>query len=324
MRPVIPTGYCKSTQSAPERERSDYWRDLICDEFVKLECDVTRQGPFQGELRGGVGIANLRFSEVISDPQLVRRSKRHINSASEEEFLISFQLEQQGCVRQDGREAILQPGSFALYDSTRPYTLSFNEPFHQFIVQMPKEVLSRHLIAPEQYTAIPISGTTGLGAILCNFVFSLAREMHHLEQPPEELSDNLVNMIAMAFSSSLMLKQSAYPPNAAGDTLRHRVRQYIEANLFDPRLSNNEIAAAQGISPRYLHKLFAEEEVSLHALILDKRLQKAYQLLTDPAYQGHSIERIAYGLGFSSPAHFSRIFKKHFDLSPSEVKRAEE
>ncbi len=320
MLPLIPEGYKKSTSNILEKERFDYWRDLICDEFVKLDCEEIKRGSFHGEIRGGVGVSSLRFSEVISDPQIVHRSKRQISKSTEEEFLISFQLAQQGLVRQDGREAILRPGYFALYDSTRPYTLEFNDHFHQFIVQMPKEVLSRHLMAPEQYTAIPISGNQGLGAILSNFIFSLAKELHHVQQAPEELSENLVNMIAMAFSSSLMLKEAGNQ-SVARETVKFRVRQYIDNNLFNPELSNNHIATAQGISTRYLNKLFENEKQSIHSMILDKRMRRAYELLSNPAYCGHSIEKISYTLGFSAPAHFSRAFKKHFGKNPSDVRK---
>lgn len=319
---LIPEGYHKTTAEKPARERFDYWRDLICDEFVKLDCeDVAQQKNFVGEIRGGVGVADLRFSEVISDPQLVRRSKRQIARSTEEEFLISFQLEQQGVVRQDGREALLNPGYFALYDSTRPYTLSFNKPFHQFIVQIPRQVLAQHLMDPESYTAIPVCGTSGLGAILSNFIFSLAQELKHVQPVCDELSENLVNMIAMAFTSTLMLEQVG-SQSIVRATVKKRVRQYIDNNLCNPELSNAEIANAQGISTRYLHKLFEEEEQSIHRLILEKRMHKARDLLCDAAYSGYSIEKIAYSLGFSSPAHFSRIFKKQFGVSPSDMKSA--
>jgi len=249
----------------------------------------------------------------------VQRTKRRIANSTEADFLISFQLSKQGLVKQGGREALLTPGSFALYDSTQPYSLTFTERFHQFVVQMPKEVLSRHLINPEQYTAIAISGRSGLGAVLTNFIFSLAQELNNVEQAPGELAENLVNMIAMAFSSSVMLEQ-VRDQSIVQASLKRRIRQYIDNNLCDPDLSNHHIAEALGISVRYLHKLFQEEAETIHSLILDKRLAKGRQLLADPAYSGHSIERIAYSVGFSSPAHFSRSFKKHFGHNPSSIR----
>ncbi|MFT6288902.1 MAG: AraC-like DNA-binding protein [Alcanivorax sp.] len=316
---LISDGYKKNTTDLKVDERFDYWREIICDEFVKLDCENVAGGDFFGELRGGVAVGNLQFSEVMSNPQLVERSKSQISKSTESDFLISFQIEKRGLVSQNGRQALLTPGSFALYDSTQPYTLTFNERFHQLIVQMPKEILSRHLMNPEQYTAIPISGQTGLGAVLRNFIFSLAKELRNVQQAPVELSENLVNMIAMAFSSSVMLDQIG-DNSIVRESLKRRILQYIENNLCNSELSNQQVAEAQNISTRYLHKLFQGETETIHSLILNKRLEKSAMLLKDPAYAGHSIERVAYSVGFSSPAHFSRAFKKRFGQSPRECR----
>jgi len=316
---LISDGYSKRTSECSERERFDYWRDAVCDEFVRLDCEKVESGRFTGELRGGVGVSSLRFSEVIADPQFVQRSKKQIANSTEEDFLISFQLASQGIIRQNGREALLTPGSFALYDTTQPYSLTFNERFHQLVVQMPKQVLSNHLMNPERYTAVPISSTAGLGRVLSNFIFSLIQEMHEIHRAPGELSENLVNMMAMAFSSSVMLKQVG-SHTTLRDSLKRRIRQYIDANLSNPELSNQCIAESLGISVRYLHKLFQDEVETIHALIVHKRLERGYRLLSDPSYAGHSVESVAYSVGFSSPAHFSRSFKKKYSVSPSDIR----
>ena len=257
---------------------------------------------------------------MLADSQFVERSRRQIAKYAEADFLISFQLEQCGLVRQNGREAILKPGTFALYDSTQPYSLTFEGRFHQLVVQMPKDVLTRHLINPEQYTAIPISGHSGLGAILKDFIFSLAREMHRVDTTPDQLSENLVNLMAIAFSSSVLLSQVGNH-SIVRESLKRRIRQYIDNNLCNPELSNQRIADAQHISVRYLHKLFDEDDETVHALILSKRLERAYGLLTDPAYVGHSIETVAYSIGFTNAAHFSQAFKKRYGVNPSDVRK---
>lgn len=316
---LILGGYRKSTSELSKRDRLDYWRDIICDEFVQLDCEKVTPGDFIGELHGGVGVSQLRFSEVIADPQLVVRSPRQIARSAEADFLISFQLEQRGLIRQNGREALLTPGSFAMYDSTRPYWLTFKQPFRQFVLQMPKELLSRHLINPEQYTAIPMSGRSGLGGVLSTFLFSLARELPNVHQDPDELSDSLLELIALAFNSSPTLEQVG-TQSIVRKSLRTRIRHYIDNNLRNPMLSNTHIANAMGISLRYLHKLNESGEETIRALIVRKRLERAHGLLTDAAYAGHSIEQIAFHTGFSSASHFSRSFKRHFGLNPSEIR----
>lgn len=319
MTNLILSGYRKDTSELRKQDRLDYWRDIICDEFVQLDCEKVTSGDFIGELHGGVGISQLRFSEVIADPQFVVRSRRQIARSTQADFLISFQVEQRGLIRQNGREALLTPGSFAMYDSTQPYSLTFKERFHQFVLQMPKDILARHLINPEQYTAIPISGQAGLGAVLSNFIFSLAKELQNVSQASDELADNLVEMIALAFSSSLMLDQVG-TQSVVRKSLRRRILHFIDTNLCNPLLSNACIAQAVGISVRYLHKLFEDEQETIHALILRRRLERARALLVDPRYAGHSIEQIAYNTGFASAPHFSRSFKKHFGISPSDAR----
>lgn len=315
---ILTGGYSKGTHDLEERDRQEFWRDVICEEFVRLDCDRL-SGDFQGQLCGGTGVGELQFSEVVADPHYVERSKRQIAKYSEADFLISFQLEKRGVVRQNGREALLTPGTFALYDSTQPYTLTFGERFHQLVIQMPKDVLSRHLMDPEEYTAIPISGHSGLGAVLSDFVFSLAREMNAADTVPDELSENLVNMMAIAFSSSVMLSHVS-DHTIVRETRKRRIRQYIENNLCNPNLTNHQIADAHHISVRYLHKLFDDEVETVHAMILNKRLERARKLLNDPAHAEQSIVRIAMSAGFQNAAHFSSAFKKRYGMSPSDVR----
>ena len=99
-----------------------------------------------------------------------------------------------------------------------------------------------------------------------------------------------------------------------------RVSRYIDHNLCNPELSNRHIAQAQNISVRYLHKLFEDEEETIHELIQRKRLERAYDILSDPAYAGHNIEQVAYNTGFTNAAHFSRSFKARYGACPSEIR----
>jgi AraC-like DNA-binding protein len=319
----ISDGYQKkATDAKNELQQFSYWHDIVCDEFVQLDCEnlnSTQNMPFSAELRGGTALSSMKFSEVIANSHKVIRTKKQISHSTDEDFLISFQLAAQGVIRQNGREAILTPGTFALYDSTQPYALSFKDQFHQLVVQMPKTVLRQHLANPEQYTAIPMSGRAGLGAVITNFVLSLAKEIGQLTQASEELSDNMLHLMAMAFSSSVMLEKIGND-SLVKDSIKQRVYRYIELNLCNPDISNQMIADAQGISIRYLNKLFSEESESVHALVLEKRLNKSLSMIKNPAYTGHSIESIAYNMGFSSAAHFSRSFKKHFGFNPSEAR----
>ncbi len=319
---VIGKGYQKDVGDLKGPSRWEYWCDVVNDEFVNLDCssiDGQAESEFSGILRGGIGVGQVNFSEVIAMPQLVRRSQQRIARATKDDFLISFQLERECIVRQSGREALLKPGCFALYDSAAEYSLAFAQPFHQFVLQMPREVLSRHLMEPEKYTAIPISANEGMGLILKNFLYSLVGELGSTEEPiNEQLSDNLVNMIALTFSSSVITSK-LIETDCVKEALIRRLRQFIDNNLFDPRLNNARIAESQNISLRYLYKLFSGQDESIHEMIMGKRLDAAHGILRDGHTRRPSIESLAHHVGFASAAHFSRAFKKRFGVNPSDV-----
>ncbi len=320
---IIKDGYVDDVAERRRQSRFEYWCDVVNREYVRLDCDAVNAADiaaFEGELRGGVGVGKVRFSEVISSPQHVCRTRRQVAAADADDFLISFQVEKQCIVRQAGREALLEPGSFALYDSANPYSLSFAEPFHQFVLQMPREVLSRHLINPERYAAVAINARSGLGSVVQNFIFSLAKELCVAQSGPNEvLAENLVNLIALSLSSTVV-NSDLMESETAKDALVGRVLQFIEANLYDPKLNNTIIAESQGISVRYLNKLFQDREESVRELILHRRLQAAHDLLSAKDGPGPTIEQVAYRVGFSGAPYFSRAFKARFGVCPSEVR----
>ena len=66
----------------------------------------------------------LRVVEAESDAIDALRSRTQIAKGCKDDLLVSLQIGGQTLLTQDGREALLRPGDFALYDSERPYALS--------------------------------------------------------------------------------------------------------------------------------------------------------------------------------------------------------
>ena len=98
------------------------------------------------------------------------------------------------------------------------------------------------------------------------------------------------------------------------------VLRYIEVHLSDPQLSTAMVAKGCGISPRYLSFLLRLRETSFSELVWEQRLAKARDWLTSSDPRDISISEIAYGVGFKSPAHFSRMFKRVFGANPREYR----
>jgi AraC-like DNA-binding protein len=106
------------------------------------------------------------------------------------------------------------------------------------------------------------------------------------------------------------------------EAFKDRIRDHIGLHLRDPDLTLDRIAAALNCSKRHLHNAFAGEEDSLAHYILRRRLQACMRDLKNPALAARTITDIALSWGFNNSAHFSRVFREHAGLSPTDFRLA--
>lgn len=93
----------------------------------------------------------------------------------------------------------------------------------------------------------------------------------------------------------------------------------IESTYSTPTLTNERLARECHISEVYLRKLFAKYlHSSPKQFIIRMRLQEAKQRLTEGTL---AISAIAEHCGFSNPYHFSRVFKEHVGITPTEYRK---
>jgi AraC-like DNA-binding protein len=308
-----------STDTVAEGERVAYWRDAVCDTFVELECDATRTSRFFGSLTSRQAGA-IQYSQVQSAPQHVARTRHKISQSGLDYFLLSLQTGGQGVIEQDGRTAVLRVGDFALYDTTRPYDLWFEDRFSQLVLRLPRRILTERVFDAEQFTALRIDGSTGAGRVASVFFRQLHRELAHVAGASvEQLHASGVDLLATAFSEQTGALATLSEPHRV---LKHRICTYIDRHLSDVELSCESIASAHGISERYLRKLFAAGPMSASERIWSRRLNQAKRDLIDPMLRHRTVTSIGYDIGFKDPAHFSRAFKARFGVTPTAWRRA--
>ncbi len=95
---------------------------------------------------------------------------------------------------------------------------------------------------------------------------------------------------------------------------------FIRQQLGSPDLSPRSIAAAHGISLRLLHKLFHDQGLTVAGWIRQRRLEHCRHDLANPRFDAHPVGAIAGRWGFTSNAHFSRVFHATYGLSPSDYR----
>jgi AraC-like DNA-binding protein len=303
-------------------ERWEAWRHLISGAFVPLEPDVDDPRQFGGGALRLDRLGQVQVSEVSGDAQVVRRTRRSIAAADPEYYKLGVQVRGYCVLTQDGREAPLTPGDFAIYDTTRPYQLAFDERFRMLVVMFPRQLLSFTPDQMSRLTAVRVSGRQGLGALVSPFLTTMARQAEGLDaRGAVRLSDNVLDLLTTVFAARLD-RQGEIPVGSRRRVLFLQTQRYIETRLADPDLSPGTIAAAQHISTRYLHRLFEEAGTSVTAWIRTRRLEHARRDLADPAHGSASVSAVAARWGLVDASHFSRSFKEAYGQTPREYRSA--
>lgn len=307
-----------STDSVPADERLAYWHEAVCGTFVPLDVstpgDASSSAPFSGAVRTDQ-LGHLRISTVDADAERVFRTPRLIARDSDEYLLVGLQGSGPAVVSQDGRDAVLRPGDFVLYDTTRPYTLSFPDRFQTKVFQVPRQALGLRESDLRRITGIAIRGDEGPASLVGPFLAGLAAGAGTCDpRVGEMLARNAVDLLTTLIAERL--GRDTTGTDAAHQALLLRIRAYVGRHLADPDLSPERIAAAHHISVRYLHKLFQSDGTTVSRWIQHRRLEECRRELSRPGRMRPAVAAVAHRWGFTSPAHFSRAFRTAYGMSP--------
>ena len=134
-------------------------------------------------------------------------------------------------------------------------------------------------------------------------------------EPPSSLLDVIATTYAMEHRA-----------DTAGSSVaaarRAQIKRFIEGHLRDADLSAIRGDRARLIGTLYTDGIFrqkgrASPTTSCGGVSTSARASSASVL-----WQGRSITDTAFAWGFSSMAHFTRAFKEHFTVTPTEYRRS--
>jgi AraC family transcriptional activator of tynA and feaB len=314
------TVYAYSGRDIAESRRT--LASWLRNDFTDGDVDVN---PVGGEVRAlirkGVNQPIQCMRSMNGTGISFRRCWHHIRSRKAAVRLLYFVYQGELRVVTSGGSYTVKPGQCALINVDEPfYSATFvgeGGSFECALAVVPEHlVLSRMPWVKELNTSFEVGAehrhvVTSLLDLLCFEGDRLSRRMAEplaeafLQSISESMSDQLASP---SHSSSLVDKRFA------------DIQKCIHKYLTCADLTCDRVAAYCGISPRYLCYVMKANETSFSDLLWGQRLPKARDWLISEAFRRYPIHKIAGMVGFKSAAHFSRMFKSTYNLSPKEYR----
>lgn len=266
---------------------------------------------------------NPTFLFTWKGARLCDEKNYHSHDHIEIAFILSgkgrYKIDDELYLVEEGDLLILNPGVHhqALMDRSGKPTLEFFVGFTDIAF---REMLPNRFEIPDG----PILHTTGdLRQKLVRIISGMEAENEILRQGRYfMLRAYLVQMILLIIreQSAPLTQYKGYEFESAGK--KYVVEQIINyfSDHYAEKISLDQIAENMYLSPFYISRIFKSEtgDTPIRYLI-DIRLEHAKEILESGNYT--SIQEVAAQVGYDDAYHFSKLFKKKYDIPPSKIKR---
>ena len=304
-----------TSESYARDERPEAWRDVLNAVGLQQAAKTpVYDGHATASHRNATGIALSRLS--AGSQVVAPLTQLH------EDLPIALLVIEDGAVLRTGdSHRIVPAGHLMLLPRAGDWSIAFQRDLRAIVLSVTTDALHGRISGKLKLAKPRVIAPSGLADVVCRTIEATARAL-------ETLTDGEWSTVAQSLVDLLLTlaHQQAVPAAEAGGSatqaaILHRICQTIERRLDDADLTPARLAQAEGISERYLQKLFESAGDNFSHYVRERRLQRAWTDLSNPAEANHSISEIAYRYGFGDSAHFSRSFRARFGLSPREFRQ---
>jgi AraC-like DNA-binding protein len=308
------------TQYCSPKDAFAIFREGICSTFMPWSPEHRREGVFRARIES-VAFERGAAAHVALTPLVASRTEANIADSHAHGLYGSYVLSGAMQVEQAGRVNVGRAGDLIVYDSTLPVTLTQTGPssYQDFAIFVPRECLSiatgqenrfRNVILSRDHMMRPLSHC--LTHLASNVSKGSKEELR-------ALFEACVALLPVALGCYDKRESEELQEGPSNELLRELL-EYINRNISDVDLSPGTAAKHFGISPRYIHKLFARSAATFSTYVLAKRLEHTRRDLLLRPCRHVTISRLAYRWGFNDLSNFNRAFKNWFGCSPSQYR----
>ncbi|WP_405561016.1 helix-turn-helix domain-containing protein [Streptomyces canus] len=307
-----------TTEHIVPAERIHYWEDYNRTALVGLSCtSYSEQGLLARQTNLELG--DLRLAEIAGNAHVIERSPQTVRSAPKDSVFATLLLKGEAVFLHENGCLAATAGGLLLYDTRRPYLFGFSSSMRQILVDVPRDLFAQACMGAELPGPLLFGRDTAREGAVVAALSSLLGGLAALRGGPHDPAD--AEGILLGLLRQLAEERTGGRPGL--DAYRSQLvvaGDYIDRHLHDPGLGAAQVAGVMGISVRHLGRIFESTGRSPARHITERRLVRAHQELTGAGARETRIADVAHRWGFSSQAHFSRLFRSRFGLTPSEAR----
>ncbi|MEU9124428.1 helix-turn-helix domain-containing protein [Streptomyces sp. NPDC048506] len=303
-------------------ERFALWEETTARSHMRNRLRSNDSDDFRARMRtldlGEVQVSALAYSHLE-----IARTTKLIRQSDPEVYQVNCFLGGEGVVSLDGDDTAMSDGELMVMDSGRAYhgdVRAVSDRWSHVTVQFPRGLLPLSEKTVQGLLAVPISGHRGMGGVFTRWLTDL--NAHADEFTPADvptLASVTLDLLASVMARCLETEESL-APEARRTALRAQINAFVEQHLADPAMTPQTIADAHHISLRHLQQMLAEDDTSPAAWIRHRRLERCRLDLANPRLSARPIQAIAARWGFTDPAHFSRLFRATYEITPRDYR----
>ena len=299
-----------SNLDLPPEQQLAAWSVLLAG----FDAEALGPGPGFEATAQAFQLGGVLFTIQKLDPVRMVRSRKRADADGLDNIVVAYVGDGSWVGRFNGRDDRLDVGEVCIFNMAGSMEAVCSAS-HSVVILIP------HVLLDEALGRFPLHGMILRGpvaGVFTGFTDALINRLPNLtvdQATPlsRVMRDVLVGCIV---SSGLAVDDAGRPSDSA---LIQKIRSYIDQHLTGA-LSADEISRTVGVSRSRLYRLFAPMG-GVAAHIQRRRLAKTYTALLN-GKDSHSIAEVAEHWGFGSHAHFSRVFRREFGVTPSEVRAA--
>ncbi|MFE7526839.1 helix-turn-helix domain-containing protein [Kitasatospora sp. NPDC057542] len=265
-------------------------------------------------------LGHLLFITTEAGPRCYTRDLREIARGTRQAegfFVVAVMGATGAVVQQDGRTVEVPAGAVSFWYTETPHVVDYPDGVDVRVCLLPRRAFG---VRDEQLERVTATVADAGGPVAALVKQSLLTLVETAKDCPGlvagRLACNFADLVA-----TLVTEQASRDAPATEDSRHTRIWEihaYVDRHLKEPELGPQTIAAAHGISVRSLHKLFEGEGTTVSRLIQRRRLQASAEDLTRKDSGDSTVSGVAQRWGFTDPAHFSRLFRASYGISPSQ------